>query len=57
MHIPAETLRNLPKRSKHTETPQNFTRGGMGGCLVPVCIPVRDLPFVPTGMEWNIQLC
>ena len=44
-------------RPKHTETPRNFTRGGMGGCLVPVCIPVRDFPSVPAGTERNIQLC
>ena len=44
MYFPAETLRN-------------FTRGGMGGCLVPVCIPVRDFPSVLDGTEWNIQLC
>jgi hypothetical protein len=29
----------------------------MGGCLVLVCIPVRDFSSVPAGMERNIQLC
>jgi hypothetical protein len=54
MYVPAETHRNLPRRPKHTETPRNFTRGGMGGCLVPVCIPVRDFLSVPAGTERNI---
>ena len=44
-------------RPKHTETPRNFTRGGMGGCLVPVCIPVQDFPSILDGTECNIQLC
>uniref|UniRef100_A0A2N9IYE3 Uncharacterized protein n=1 Tax=Fagus sylvatica TaxID=28930 RepID=A0A2N9IYE3_FAGSY len=29
----------------------------MGGCLVPVCIPIRDFPSVRAGTERNIQLC
>jgi hypothetical protein len=57
MYVPAEIHQNLLKRLKHTETPQNFTRDGMGGCLVLVCIPVRDFSSVSAGMEWNIQLC
>jgi hypothetical protein len=28
----------------------------MGGCLVPVCIPIRDFSSVPAGTERNIQL-
>jgi hypothetical protein len=57
IYILAETPRNSPKWPKHPETPRNFTRGGMGGCLVPVCIPVRDFPSFPVGTERNIQLC
>jgi hypothetical protein len=51
MYVSAETHRNLSKRPKHLETPQNFTRGGIGGCLVPVCILVRDFQSVPVGTE------
>ena len=47
---------NPAKMYVPVETPWNFTRGGMGGCLVPVYIPVRDFPFVPARMERNIQL-
>ena len=36
------TGRNTPKFTKMTETPWNFTRCGMGGYLIPVCISVRD---------------
>ena len=55
MYFPAETQRNTLKQPKHTETPRNFIRGGIGGCLVPVCIPVRDFPSVSAGTERNIQ--
>ena len=41
---------------KHTETPRNFTRGGMGGCLILVCIPVRDFPSVPAGTEYTTMV-
>jgi hypothetical protein len=37
------------------ETGRNFTRGGIGGCLVPDCILVRDFPSVLAGTERNIQ--
>ena len=50
------TGRNTPKSTETAETPLKFTRGGIGGCLVPVCIPVRDFPSVPVGTERNIQL-
>ena len=48
-----------PKWSSHpvfTKTPemtQNFIRGGIRGYLVPVFIPVRDIPPVPAGTKWN----
>ena len=48
-----EIHRNSRNTPKHLEI---FTQGGMGGCLVLVCIPVRDFPTVPIGTEWNIQL-
>ena len=51
MYVSAKTHRNLPKRLKYPETPRNFTRGGIGGCLVPVCILVQDFPSVPVGTE------
>ena len=38
LHIPAEMGRN-------------FARGGIGGCFVPVCIPVRDFPSVPDNYD------
>ena len=37
------------------ETGRNFGRGGTWGCLVPVCMPVRDFPSVPAGTKRNIQ--
>ena len=37
-------------KSNPTETSRNFTRGGIGGCLVLVCIPVRDFLSV---LGWN----
>ena len=56
MPISAETPRNSPKQLKYLEISQNLIRGGMGGCLVPVCIPVRDFLSVLAGTEQNIQL-
>jgi hypothetical protein len=32
---------------------RNLIRGGIGGYLIPVCIPVGDIPPVPTGTEQN----
>ncbi len=54
------TGRNTPKSTEtaetHRNTPKFFPRWN-GGCLVPVCVPVRDFPSVPAGTERNIQLC
>ena len=38
-------------RPEQAETGRNFSRGGTWGCLIPVCIPVRDFLFVPAGTE------
>ena len=53
MYLPVETHRNSSKRPKHTEI---LPKVECGGCLVPVCIPVRDFPSIPTETERNIQL-
>ena len=42
-------------RPEQAKTGRNFSRGGTWGCLVPVCIPVRDFPSVPTGTKRIIQ--
>ncbi len=49
LRIPVETGRN------DRNTPKFYPRWNRG-CLVPVCIPVRDFPSVPAGTERNIQL-
>ena len=41
--ILAEICRNLPE---WPETAQNLTRGGTGGFLVPVCIPIRKISAI-----------
>jgi TATA-binding protein-associated factor Taf7 len=38
-----------------TETSRNFGRGGTWGCIVPVCMLVRDFLSVPAGTERNMQ--
>ena len=42
-----------PSHPVFTETPRNFIRGEMRDYLIPVCIPVRDIPPEPVGTERN----
>ena len=39
------------------ETGRNFGLGGTWGCLVPVCMLVRDFPSILARTERNIQHC
>ena len=44
---------NLEYRLDLTGIGQNFIRSGTGGCVIPVCIAVRNFSAITVGTERN----